>query len=359
MRDTAARFGVAEQSHPGLPPPPPPTPPSAIADCCPAGFPELPAGPYDESVRVLRVLGVGLAALIVGFGVALSVAFVRAPSGADLQKRVAVMARTHDAALVPLGRVSPFLRQAVVATEDERFYRHRGVDVVAVLRAVPYDLTHLSFAQGASTITEQLAKTVYLGGSDHSPWGKLVDIAVGFRLGHRYSRDVILSAYLSVAYFGEGQYGARQASEFYFGRSERSLGLAQASLLAGLVQGPSLFDPLRNPIGARERQAAVLRAMVRNGYATEGEASAVVAHRLRLRSGVSLPPLQGVSFAVPAPFDAGELAAAVIMLFAAVVVLAALRFLLPPFAGRRPAAAAAFALMGAAALTVAHSVQTF
>jgi membrane peptidoglycan carboxypeptidase len=78
---------------------------------------------------------------------------------------------------VALDRIAPILGQAVVATEDERFYRHHGVDLIGVLRALPYDLAHFSLAQGASTITEQVAKILYLGGNDHTPWRKLEDAA--------------------------------------------------------------------------------------------------------------------------------------------------------------------------------------
>ena len=150
----------------------------------------------------------------------------------------------------------------MVATEDERFYRHHGIDLIGVLRALPYDLVHLSFAQGASTITEQVAKVLYLNGNDHSLWRKLEDAAVAVKLEGRYDKEQILGAYLNSVYFGEGAYGVWRASERYFGVSPRSLDLAQASLLAGLIQAPSAYDPFRDPALARARQVEVLRAMV-------------------------------------------------------------------------------------------------
>ena len=106
---------------------------------------------------------------------------------------------------------------------------------------------HLSFAQGASTITEQVAKVLYLNGNDHSPWRKLEDAAVAVKLEDRYDKEQILGAYLNSVYFGEGAYGVWRASRRYFGVSPRSLDLAQASMLAGLIQAPSAYDPLRDP----------------------------------------------------------------------------------------------------------------
>jgi hypothetical protein len=95
---------------------------------------------------------------------------------------------------VALDRIAPILRQAVVATEDERFYRHHGVDLIGVLRALPYDLAHFSLAQGASTITEQVAKILYLRGNDHTLWRKLEDAAVALKLEGRYGKEQLLAA---------------------------------------------------------------------------------------------------------------------------------------------------------------------
>jgi membrane peptidoglycan carboxypeptidase len=96
---------------------------------------------------------------------------------------------------VALEGTAPILRQAVVATEDERHYRHHGIDLIGLLRALPYDLAHCSLAQGASTITEQLGKILYLSGDDHTPWRKLEDAALALKLESRYSKQQLLTAY--------------------------------------------------------------------------------------------------------------------------------------------------------------------
>ena len=192
------------------------------------------------------------------------------------------------------------LQRAVVATEDERFYRHHGIDIVGVVRALPYDVAHLSFAEGASTITEQLAKLLYLGGDDHNPWRKLEDAAIAWKLENRYSKAAILAAYLNTAYFGQGAVGIQAAAERYFGVPARTLDRAQATLLAGLIQAPSLYDPLRDPQLARARQVEVLRSMVRDGYMSDAAAAAMLASPLPLRDAGTLAPVVDVNLS-PGP----------------------------------------------------------
>src|SRR5262245_39010179 len=157
-----------------------------------------------------------LAATAVGIASLCTAAWLSTPPGTVLDARVRARLHAGDVRPVPLDRVAPILRQAVVATEDERFYRHHGIDVLGLLRALPYDLVHLSLAQGASTITEQLGKVLYLGGNDHTPWLKLEDAAVAVKLENRYDKEQILGAYLNTIYFGEGATGIWEASKRYF-----------------------------------------------------------------------------------------------------------------------------------------------
>ena len=183
------------------------------------------------------------------------------------------------------------MRKAIVDAEDERFYGHQGIDAIGVVRAIPYDLLHLSFREGASTITQQLAKLTFLHGNDHSPWRKLRAAALALRIERRYSKTQILDAYLATAYFGDGAHGITAAARHYFGVDPRRLNLAQASLLAGLVQAPSSYDPYIRPGLARLRQASVLTAMVRNHDASLATARETIAAPLLLQRGARLAPL--------------------------------------------------------------------
>lgn len=164
------------------------------------------------------------------------------------------------------------LSEAVVAAEDERFYQHDGIDVVGVVRASWFDLTHWCLCQGGSTITEQLLKDVYLGGSDRGVT-KLVDIVTALKVERVLNKQQILADYLSEIPMGPGLYGVTAASETYFHRPLESLDLGQYALLAGLSRAPSLYDPLSHPQAALKRRQEVLTAMVDEGYITREQAA--------------------------------------------------------------------------------------
>lgn len=227
-----------------------------------------------------------------------------APGVGDLNARLAARLRAAHVHAVPLDSIARPLRDAVIATEDEHFYSEPGVDVLGLLRAIPYDLSHGTAAQGGSTITEQFAKLLYLGGNDHTPLRKLEDIALAVKLDQRYSRRQLLDGYLNTAYFGANAYGIAAASERYFGIPPGRLDLARASLLAGLIQAPSAFNPLQHPGAARARQVEVVRSLVRNQLVGVRAGRAALAEPLRLTSGRVLAPVRGhVALAPGATFD--------------------------------------------------------
>jgi penicillin-binding protein 1A len=273
-----------------------------------------------------RRAAIAVAVLSAAVVSAAAVAWLASPSAQGLQTRVALRLRGTTGRVVTASAVAPSLRAAVVATEDERFYAHHGVDVLGVLRALPYDLTHLSLAQGASTITEQVAKLLYLHGNDHNPWRKLEDATVALKLEGRYGKEQILAAYLDSVYFGEGAYGAAAASERYFGVRPAQLDTAQSSLLAGLIQAPSAYDPRLRPGLARTRQVDVLRSLVRNGYLTDEEAAAALAQPLHLRGGGTLAAVRGVDLAPGPAFTWWQLWIGAAIALAGTAMLAAIRF---------------------------------
>jgi penicillin-binding protein 1A len=168
------------------------------------------------------------------------------------------------APVVPLGELPPYLIKAFVATEDRRFYEHHGVDPRGVARAMWVNLKAGSFVEGGSTITQQLAKNLYLD-SDRTLWRKAQEALIAFWLEANYSKDEILTAYLNRVYMGAGNYGIDAAAHYYFGKSARDVSLSEAAVLAGLPKAPSRFAPTNDLALAQARAGVVLDRMVNNG----------------------------------------------------------------------------------------------
>jgi penicillin-binding protein 1A len=173
---------------------------------------------------------------------------------------------------VPISRVPPIVRDAFVANEDHNFYNHHGVDLGSIVRAAFADLTHQEF-QGASTITQQLARRLFLN-DQVSLSRKVQEALLAIEIERYYTKDEILERYLNIIYLGAGAYGVDAAAHTYFGRGVDSLTLAQAAMLAGIVAAPSDYSPFSNYALARSRQRHVLDRMVESGYATVAQADA-------------------------------------------------------------------------------------
>jgi len=161
---------------------------------------------------------------------------------------------------VSLDQVSPLFIQALLAREDTRFYEHGGIDWRGVARALFRDVTSGSVKEGASSITQQMARnSLPLGGRNISR--KLLEAMVALRIERALTKDQILELYVNRIYFGSGCYGVETASQSYFGKSAAKLDLSEAALLAGLIRSPNRFSPLKNPEGAREQRDTVLDRM--------------------------------------------------------------------------------------------------
>ena len=160
-----------------------------------------------------------------------------------------------------LSEVSPFFITAVLAREDTRFYQHGGIDWRGILRALARDILSRSAKEGASSITQQLARnSLPLGGRTVSR--KLLEAMVALRIERQFTKQQILELYINRIYFGTGCYGVETASQAYFGKSASKLSLPEAALLAGLIRSPNRFSPLKNPEGAAMQRNAVLDRMV-------------------------------------------------------------------------------------------------
>src|SRR5437667_4839979 len=163
--------------------------------------------------------------------------------------------------IVSLNEVSPYFIEAVLTREDARFYEHKGIDWRGILRASMRDIMSGSAKEGASSITQQLARnSLPLGGRTLSR--KVLEAMVALRIERQFTKQQILELYVNRIYFGNGCYGVETASQAYFGKSASKLNLPEAALLAGLIRSPNRFSPLRNPEGSRIQRNAVLDRMV-------------------------------------------------------------------------------------------------
>ncbi|WP_020187375.1 PBP1A family penicillin-binding protein [Methylopila sp. 73B] len=168
-------------------------------------------------------------------------------------------------AQVPLSEIPPFVPQAFIAIEDRRFYDHWGVDFIGLARAMKTNLEHGTMVQGGSTLTQQLAKNLFLT-PERSLERKVQEAVLAFWLERKFGKKKILEMYLNRVYFGAGAYGVEAAAQRYFGKSIRAVNISEASILAGLVKAPSRLAPTRDPEGARARADLVLASMADEGY---------------------------------------------------------------------------------------------
>ena len=177
------------------------------------------------------------------------------------------LARRGDLAGAPLAlrEMPAYVPRAFIAIEDRRFHEHYGVDPMGIGRALVANVLHRGVAQGGSTITQQLAKNLFLT-QERTITRKMQEVLLALWLERKFSKTQILELYLNRVYFGAGSYGIEQASQRYFGKSAKNIGLAEAALLAGLVKSPSRLAPTRNFDAAEQRAKIVLAAMAELGY---------------------------------------------------------------------------------------------
>jgi len=243
--------------------------------------------PMDREKTLLALLPLVIAALLGVVAGAAATNFVRVPRVSELETyRPDIITEIRGAngatiaryaierrILVSRGQIPPVLRNAIIATEDKNFFRHGGVDVGRTVSALLANLRQKSYAQGGSTLTQQLARAIFLS-PRKTITRKVNEAFVAFEIERRYSKEQILTMYANEIYLGHGNYGVEAAARYYFGKSIKDLTLAEAALLAGIVQRPEDQSPFRNPQLARRRRATALARMRAEGYITEKERAA-------------------------------------------------------------------------------------
>lgn len=187
----------------------------------------------------------------------------------------------EDRSYLPIEEIPGIVQEAFIAVEDRNFFRHRGVDPVGILRALYANLRHRRIVEGGSTITQQLARNLYLDRS-RTITRKLKEIRIALELERRFTKEEILERYLNQIYLGAGAYGVQAAANRYFGKDLDQLSLDQAALLAALPRAPNYYSPINNHDAALGRRNLVLQRMSQNGFISEAEADAAAAQPLRI-----------------------------------------------------------------------------
>lgn len=189
---------------------------------------------------------------------------------------------TENRLPVKLSQVPKDLQNAFIATEDNRFYSHHGVDPIGIMRAIWVNIAHVGVAEGGSTITQQLARNAFLT-QDRTLKRKIMEAMLAIRIEQYYTKQEILEMYLNQIYFGQGAYGVQAAAHVYFGKNVQDLDLAQSAMLAGLPQSPNYYSPLTNYKAGKARQAVVLGQMVKYDYIDQATADKAKDEDLGLR----------------------------------------------------------------------------
>ena len=161
---------------------------------------------------------------------------------------------------------------AVVSVEDRRFYEHGAVDVRSIGRAIVTNIKERELTEGGSTITQQLAKNLYFSQKKELS-RKIAEIFMAFEMEKQYTKEEILELYINTSYFGEGYYGIAEASQGYFNKVPSKMSLKESTLLAGVPNAPSVYNPVQSPTLSKKRQKHVINSMVENKYLTQEEAA--------------------------------------------------------------------------------------
>src|SRR5689334_15062617 len=262
--------------------------------------PQSPRG-RSTFMGIIKGLAYGALLAILALIVAVAVATAYLPSYGELTKRsdlgqmIRVRAANGQVLLslgpsfgrwVPYDQIPPEMRAAIISTEDRRFRSHVGVDPIGIARSIEVRISSGHWRQGGSTITQQLARNIFLT-NNRTFVRKIKEGILALALERKFSKDQIVELYLNRVYFGGGAYGIDAASRKFFGHGADHLSLGEAAILAGLVKAPSNYSPTADVEAARDRSGVVLDTMAKNGFITPGEAAAANPAEVRIQQTTS------------------------------------------------------------------------
>ena len=216
-------------------------------------------------VFILMLIGISIGLLLIGKGYNM---YKEAIQETPLEEKVEEIKSKEN--YTKISELPQMYLNAVISVEDHRFYKHSGIDIIAIGRALINDIKAMDFVEGGSTITQQIAKNEYVT-QEKKITRKIAEVFMAFEIEKNYSKDEILELYINTIYFGNGYYNIKDACEGYFGKSLNEMTDGECIMLAGIPNAPSVYNPKENPKLAKERQKQVADKMVEYGYITEEE----------------------------------------------------------------------------------------
>lgn len=269
---------------------------------------QRPTNRNKKRLALFRKLRFALFAIGIGFtltfGFFLTLHFLPLPSATNVShvliydhagQPLSAMAGQQNRHVVPFDQISPKVVQATIAIEDHRFYRHFGIDIIGMARAIVTNIKAGEKVQGASTLTQQLARTLYLN-QEKTYWRKAKEAFLAFQLESHYTKQQVLNQYLNNVYYGHATYGIDAAAQLYFGKSAEQLNWAESAMLAGIPKGPAIYSPFLDKKNAVRRQTQVLQAMKKEGVITESQLTDALQQRLVFQT--YRPPTHTASYFV-------------------------------------------------------------
>ena len=225
---------------------------------------------FLKILMILLLIGLSIALLIIGNGYTM---YKEAIENEPLEEKVAEI-RSKES-YTEFSELPQMYVNAVISVEDKRFFKHGGIDIIAIGRAAINDIKAMSYVEGGSTITQQLAKNMYFT-QEKIMERKIAEVFMAWEIEANYSKEDIFELYVNSIYFGDGYYTVKEACEGYFNKEVSEMTDYECIMLAGIPNAPSVYAPTVNPELAKQRQRQVMDKMIENGYLTEEEANEIL-----------------------------------------------------------------------------------
>ena len=225
---------------------------------------------FLKILMILLLIGLSIALLIIGNGYTM---YKEAIENEPLEEKVAEI-RSKES-YTEFSELPQMYVNAVISVEDKRFFKHGGIDIIAIGRAAINDIKAMSYVEGGSTITQQLAKNMYFT-QEKIMERKIAEVFMAWEIEANYSKEDIFELYVNSIYFGDGYYTVKEACKGYFNKDISEMTDYECIMLAGIPNAPSVYAPTVNPELAKQRQRQVMDKMIENGYLTEEEANEIL-----------------------------------------------------------------------------------